>query len=203
MNGAPVIVINEFNGIPLTVNPLDCGTCGDGSGSSSGSSDSSDSSDTELPGATGGVGAVTLIPNLVFASIDAPSTTPDLVQNTIPPATNSFEKWLKVLVASPAPNTLTNVKLVFSQVAPVDSIAAASLSVLYGIGADYPQWGPTDMDSTVAVRPTWKVTVPLDLDNVEGATSLFITLQLQASLGAQPGAFVFPADFMAVVFDWT
>lgn len=149
-------------------------------------------------------GAPTLaIPNLVFASIDAPSTTPDLVANTIPAASNSFEKWLQLRVAAAAGNTLTNVKLVFSQTAPLDSTGAASLSVLYGVGADYPQFGPTSDFSTVAVNQTLKNSIPIALDNVEGAVSIFVTLQLQASLGAQPGAFVFPPDFVSVVFDWT
>jgi hypothetical protein len=143
------------------------------------------------------------IASLVFASIDANSNTPNLVTNTIPPATNSYEKWLQLRVQSAAPSTLTNVKLVFSAVAPTDSTGAASLSVLYGAGASYPTFGPTMAASTTAVNPTLNNSLVIPLDNVDGATSVFITLQLQASLGAQPGAFNFPSDFYVVVFDWT
>lgn len=143
------------------------------------------------------------IPSLVFASVDEPSTTPNLIANTIDPAANSFEKWLQLRVVSAAGGSLTSVNLVFSSTAPLDSIGNASLSVLYGVGADYPQFGPTSATSTTAVNPTLNTTQAIALENVDGAVSVFITLQLQASLGAQPGAFVFPSGFITVTYAWT
>lgn len=160
-------------------------------------------------------GVPTAIPQLVFANIDAPSTTPDLIADTIAPGLNSFEKWLQLMVVSPADTSLSNVRLVFSQATPTDASGRPSLSVLYGVGAQYPEFGPTDAPSTVAVkqttpqRPSAQITpplpnvvVPLALDNVEGATSVFVTLQLQASIGTQPGAFNFPSNFCVVQYDW-
>jgi hypothetical protein len=144
------------------------------------------------------------IGSIAYASVDQNSNTGGLsAANPILIGTNSFEKWIRARVATAAPNSLTNFEIGFSATAPEDSGGSSSnIALKYGVNASFPGGGPTASTSSVAtIACPGAANVPINTPaNTVGATSGWITTQLQAGGGAAGGNCIFPSPFFSLSY---
>jgi hypothetical protein len=140
------------------------------------------------------------ITSFVFASLDANSNTAGLITNRIARGLNSFEKWNRLKVVTPAANTILLFGVWFSATLPQDHAASTStLALYYGVNAAYAT--PVSSISTVATSlcssnttiPGAFVTTPA---NTIGAYSGYVTQQIQLQSGVAGGDIVFPSPWM-------
>lgn len=143
---------------------------------------------------------------VAFASIDEPSNTASLsAANPVMVGHNSFEKWLRARVITPATNTLSNFSIAWATTPVLDTNGNnATIAILGGIYASYPVGGPVATVSPYATTgtPGLVYTLPTPA-NATDATTVFWVQQLQLSTGVPPGALVFPIDWFALSFVWS
>lgn len=141
----------------------------------------------------------TVTPNIqliAYASLDQPSASGLSAANPVLISTNSFEKWLRARVQTPAQNSLSNFTVSWSATAPTDSTGSATnLAFKFGVNAAYAT--PTANVSTVATTvcvgaPATAVNAPA---NTAGAYGGYIVNQMQVGAGAAGGDAIFPAGW--------
>ena len=144
---------------------------------------------TETNGA-GPTGTSTTITQISFASVDLASTGASSAANPVPQNQNSFEKWLRLQIATVATNAISGVTVFFNGTAPTDSAAVGTtISRFFGLNAAYAT--PVATTSTIAtLNCTTQVTAPGPaVTNFASNTANLYTgyVTMQYRLGAAAG----------------
>ena len=155
------------------------------------------------PGTTADIGGNTSPCN--FASIDAPSNTPNILTNPIQQGGFSFEKYTSLIVMQAAPNLLEDFSVYYSPNQPTDAAGAQTVVVLYGTASTYAK--PVETQSQIATLyaalniapPGAAIAAP---SNIVGSSSTYFVEQLQIQPNATKGLVEFPNPFKFWQFSW-
>lgn len=155
----------------------------------------------------GATPTVTTVTTIAHASIDAASTGTLSAANPVPAGQNSFEKWLRLQVATVATNAISAMSVYFNATAPTDSAAvAATVARFFGVNAPYA--APVSAVSTVAATncntvtasPGTAFTTPA---NTALAFSGYVTQQYRLTSAAAGGNAVIASPEFTFSYTWS
>jgi hypothetical protein len=152
-----------------------------------------------------GATVTTAVPQTAFANVDSASTSLLSAANSIPDATNSYEKWQKLHVTGVAPTAILTTSVYYGAAVEDNAASTATVQLFFGVNQTFAT--PTTATSskatvnanTVTSAPGTSITAPA---NTVGALSGYITEQIQTNSSAAGGPCIFASPYRTFQFTW-